>query len=285
VTTAEVDVPYESDINRALKACVHLAAFHTKLHGNAPVISGSGFVFERRGRYILVTAEHVLRGHEDAEGIDGYLEKHADAYAELLVSGEGGPCNCVPFHLRGGSIRISASELAKVAQASVEARTYTVLQAADLEVIVLDDLYRHNLRAAGLVPFQWDQVRLLGPADASQNMCGGHLAAFMLGVPRISSLLNEQSGDYHFLFSALPLALLHVDPPFADFLGAWDGGEPSSDVRGMSGGAIVAFGADRPYVLGVQLSQRRECGRRVYKALMVNKLLEIIDRLLEEAGV
>lgn len=270
---------------QASKAFVALTVFMPYMEVGKQIAVISGFVFDVKGQWFLISAEHAFVGWEGEPGLDQVIATHPEVAITLQ-----------PFHQQGtttGTVfrvdpeaRFGTGALAEAWKDRVGDLTYLAMKSADIIAMPLSDYYEKNLAAVGVTPFTWDQVRNVSIKEATKLLSGQTVTARLMGVPATSVQSGETS------FSAwhlrLPVEPAGEEPPFSYWNPTWDADRVPYDVKGTSGGPIVIFGADKPYVLAIQVAQDRVDGKRRLKGVCGYAFFEFlaswVDYLIEQGA-
>lgn len=254
------------------KAFVSICAYMPFQNAASQFAPFSGFVFSVEDQWILVTAEHVFTGHEDHVGLDLLLERHPETHIELQPFW-GGRDTATKF-VTDPARRFSTTQLANAWIDKLEEPAFYAMKNADIICIPLSDYFEQNLSAVGVQPLLWDQVRLVPQDEAIALLSGKTVTTMLFGIPATG--VQTKDGTASAWLLRLPVEPAGEELPFTYWLPAWNTDEVPDDVRGASGGPIMMLGADKPYLMGIQIAQDRLNGQRRLKAVNAFPFFEFI---------
>jgi hypothetical protein len=216
----------------------------------------SGFVVDL-GTWILVTAEHVIEGDGGVKD----LMLREGARLELLALDD--KAQSVTFRLP--EVYASTSQLAQAQGVSEDEAQ--VLREMDLVGIPLSDLYVKQLQYLGVKPLRYNHVSSMTKAEAANLIEGQDVLVYLVGIPRELTRIVKDGEMLEITVQPLQVEPHSLRDPFNYWMPAYSKDEGPYDVKGMSGGPLVALGLKEPHVLAVQSAQDYIHGKRVFKAV------------------
>lgn len=247
-------------IAQVSKAFVFLVLKIYQADQGSRYLTRSGFIVEVEGRWLWMTAGHVI------DGIEDFLRE--DGEADFYLNWPPDPTWPIPF-VYADADRLSMSQLVKHHRELMpdshehQADFFNALEDADIGYLVLRPLYVKNLEAAGVVPLRWNQVRSPSDEDIASVDADG-LQLFLFGIPE-SSWMNDRGGvnpmaTFKSLALRLPRDLDRDGPhvlasPKLRFVPDFGPDLHIGSLVGMSGGPIMVLGGAEPLLIAVQSAQ------------------------------
>ncbi|MCH8273701.1 MAG: hypothetical protein IH851_02825 [Armatimonadetes bacterium] len=254
------DEVIRAQLREVAKACVPLVLHREELPAEQRLVCYSGFLVELANKWIWITAGHVI---DELDAVLG--QEPSPSFFFRVPTDPNGPVFFNYTDAKHASFlavsKIGMKLRPRPARRVAEAWQY--LAKADIGFAVLTTLYIDNLRAAGAVPFDKDQIRHYGEEEV-KGIDVGQLGVFLAGIPAESKEADLTADNPTISFKELPLHPASPDecePPQCYFEPQWTDDLHEGDVKGMSGGPIVVLGLDKPLVVAVQSAQLSVPGR------------------------
>lgn len=239
----------------------------------------SGFVFSVHDRWVWVSSAHAFVGHGDDRGLFALMEEFPETKIELQPVSQTKSKPTFFSIFRNNWITIDS--IAEELKDRIPAGDYQALKDSDLIAVILPELYVQNLQAEGVKPFTWTQVCDMPDDEHMELLRGRTLTIMILGVPSSGSLFNHVSGLTSLQILCLPIEPASESLPFSYWHPTWSDQELSHNVVGTSGGPIMLLGAHQPFIMGVQISQKKANGNVVYKSVSGYFFFDIIAKLIK----
>lgn len=268
----------------AMKSFVSLVANFVVNSETHPPHVVTGFALDVNGKWFLITAQHAIIRNQDSIGLDQLLEDYPGTTISLVAYSQAPDKHSTPFRLESG--RRFASEQLAEAYSNLDGDAYCqnihrAIESSDLIAIELKKLYCDHLQVSGVVPLTVDQVILPPMCEALQLAERFNYTARMMGVP--AEYVREDGNLNEAILLLLPILFVREEPPFTFWKPSWSSDRITYDVKGMSGGPLILFGGDELFVIGIQISQLREEGQRIFKAVspegFFQMLIAAVDHL------